>query len=92
MKYRTVELIFIWIIYLALLGKTHINTTSLIYQRNTYRYYIEYIPTYTTSQIDIYIYIYIYIREANTDTRTYILYHIHIEEVHTDITTLTEAT
>ena len=25
-------------------------------------------------------------------TGTYILYHTHIEEVHTDITTLTEAT
>ena len=69
----------------------HIKATSLIYQRNTYRHYIEYIPTYTKSQIYIYIYIYIYIREAHTDTETYILYHIHIEEIHTDITTLTEA-
>ena len=65
----------------------HIKATSLIYQRNTYRHYIEYIPTYTKSQI----YICIYIREAHTDTETYILDHIHIEEIHTDITTLTEA-
>ena len=87
MKYRTVEL-FIWLY----LEETHINTTSLIYQRNTYNI------TYNTKLhwICIYIHyitdIYLYVREAHTDTGTYILYHIHIEEVHTDITTLTEAT
>ena len=87
MKHRIVELIFIWIIYLALLG------------RNSYKHNITYIPkkhietlhwiyTYIHNTTDIYI----YIREAHTDTGTYILYDIHIEEVHKDITTLTEAT
>ena len=73
--------------------KKHINTTSLIYERNIYRHYIDYIyiyiyikeiPTYTTSRI--------YIRETHTGIATYILYHIYIEEVHTDTTTLTGAT
>ena len=71
--------------------ETHINTTSLIYERNIYRHYIDYIyiyikeiPTYTTSRI--------YIRETHTGIATYILYHIYIEEVHTDTTTLTGAT
>ena len=71
----------------------HINITSLIYERNIYRHYIDYIyiyiyikeiPTYTTLRI--------YIRETHTGIATYILYHIYIEEVHTDTTTLTGAT
>ena len=76
MKYRTVELIFIWIIYLALLG------------RNTYKHNITYIPKkHIDTTLNIYLhtlhhrYIYIYITEAHTDTGTYILYHIHTEEV-----------
>ena len=59
--------------------ETHINTTSLTYQRNTYRHYIDYIyikeiPTYTTSRI--------YIREVHTDTATYILCHIYWRSTH----------
>ena len=48
--------------------ETHTNTTSLTYQRNTYRHYIDYIdikeiPTYTTSRI--------HFREVHTGTATY---------------------
>ena len=42
MKCRTVEILFQLFVSLYL-EETHINTTSLIYQRNTYRHYIEYI-------------------------------------------------
>ena len=55
------------------------NTTSLIYQRNTYRDSIDYIyfketPTYTTSRTCI--------REVHTDTATHILHHIYWGSTH----------
>ena len=38
-KYRVVESILIWVIYLVAFGR---NKASLTYGRNTYRYYIDY--------------------------------------------------
>ena len=63
--------------------ETHINTTSLIYHRDTHThiyifiYIYIYTPSYTTS------WIYMLAKHIQIDTATYILYHICIEEVHT---------
>ena len=89
MKYRAVELMLNWIIYLVYFGRntyrhiTYITKTSLIYQQTTYKQHIDYIPKkYIHAQHPI------YIREAYRDTATYKLY----QDVHIDITMFTEGT